>query len=570
MRQLAGLLVSDFNIGNFSRYLENDEAQPPVACAAAPYGQVIASLLDPSATAGRRDFAVVWAAPEHVSPAFARSVEGHEADTGAVLADVDAFCAAVRSCASRVDVVFVAAWVPTRETPSSLLLDMRSGTGGSRLLLEMNLRLAEGLQDVANAYVLDASRWMAAAPGRARDPKLWYLAKVPFANEVFASAARDVKSCLRGLKGGARKLLVLDLDDTLWGGLVGDVGWERLRIGGHDALGESFADFQRGLKALTRRGVILGIVSKNESHLALEAVDRHPEMVLRRGDFAGWRINREDKARNIVELTHELNLGLDAVVFIDDSAAERARVRDALPEVLVPEWPSDPMLYPRALADLRAFDTPALTAEDAGRTGMYVTERQRSELLQRIGSVDDWLKSLGLRVSVEDVAGANFDRALQLLNKTNQMNLATRRCTAGELREWLAAPGRRSWCFRVSDRLGDSGITGLLSVEGIGSTAHIVDFVLSCRVMGRKVEETMLHVAVAYARAAGLQEVRADYAATPRNRPCLEFLQRAGLTAGPDGHVFTWRADAGYALPDAIALTVTFPIEGMAACPAPS
>jgi FkbH-like protein len=311
-------------------------------------------------------------------------------------------------------------------------------------------------------------------------------------------------------------------------------------------------DFQRSLKALSHRGVILGVVSKNESNIALEAIDRHPEMVLRRSDLAGWRINREDKARNIVDLVHELNLGLDSVVFIDDSPVERARVRETLPEVLVPEWPADSMLYTRALADLRCFEWPARTAEDAARTQMYRSERTRAALLERVGSVDEWLKSLQLRVEVEEVGGANFERAIQLLNKTNQMNLATRRLSDGEFRAWLAGEGRRSWCFRVIDRLGDSGITGLLSVERIRDAALIRDFVLSCRVMGRKVEETMLHVAVDYARSAGLAQVRAEYTPTPRNQPCLEFLKRAGFPGREGKDAFIWNTDHPCPLPAAI------------------
>jgi FkbH-like protein len=458
----------------------------------------------------------------------------------------------VGSFSQDVDLAFVPTWVPTLERYGSFLLGMRSPEGTPRVLLEMNLRLAENLQNSANAYLLDSTGWMESAKGRPRDPKLWYLAKVPFANEVFLAAVRDIKSCLRGIWGEARKIILLDLDDTLWGGLVGDVGWEKLRLGGHDPVGEAYVDFQRALKALTRRGVILGIISKNEEHIALEAIDRHPEMVLRREDFAGWRINRKDKARNIVELVDELNLGLNSVVFIDDSAVGRARVLEALPEVLVPEWPPDCLLFPRALAALKCFEVPAVTTEDAMRTKMYVAERSRAELLERIGSVDSWLKTLVIRVEVQEVGNGNLDRALQLLNKTNQMNLATRRLNELEFQDWLAGGARKSWCFRVSDRLGDSGITGLLSIEHMGDVAEIRDFLLSCRVMGRKVEETMLHVAIDYARSTGLRKVRAKYEPTARNEPCLEFLKRAGFPAREGENVFIWYAEEVYPVPEAV------------------
>ena len=156
----------------------------------------------------------------------------------------------------------------------------------------------------------------------------------------------DLKAGLNGLDGRGRKLIVVDLDDTLWGGIVGEVGWEQLKLGGHDHVGEAFADFQRALKGLNRRGILLAIASKNEERVALEGIAQHPEMVLSLDDFAGWRIDWEDKAQNIADMVAELNLGLQSVVFIDDNPAERSRVREALPEVFVPEWPADPALYP--------------------------------------------------------------------------------------------------------------------------------------------------------------------------------------------------------------------------------
>jgi len=183
------------------------------------------------------------------------------------------------------------------------------------------------------------------------------MGKLAFGNEVFKEAVKHVKSSLRGIRGKARKIVILDLDDTLWGGIVGDLGWRDLNLGGHDPVGEAFVDFQKTLKSLLNRGIILGIVSKNEESVALDALQNHPEMVLRPDDFAGWKINWSDKAMNIVELVAELNLGLDAVVFIDDNPVERACVKETLPDVLVPEWPEDRMLYKKALLDLDCFNS---------------------------------------------------------------------------------------------------------------------------------------------------------------------------------------------------------------------
>jgi FkbH-like protein len=350
--------------------------------------------------------------------------------------------------------------------------------------------------------------------------------------------------------------LVLDLDDTLWGGIVGDQGWQNLKLGGHDSQGEAFVDFQRLVKDLTRRGVVLGICSKNEESVALEAIRQHPQMVLREQDFVGWRINWRDKAQNIAELAAELNLGLQSVVFIDDNPVERARVREALPEVLVPEWPEDKLLYPSAFLQLRCFDAPAVSREDAERTKMYAEERQRESAKAQVGSVEDWLKGLQMQVTVEPLSASNLARTAQLLNKTNQMNLSTRRLTEGELQAWAQQPRRQLWALSVRDKFGDAGLTGIVSMEAEGDVCAVVDFVLSCRVMGRRVEETMVHLAVAHAQRHGLSKVRAKLMPTAKNKPCLDFWkQQSRFSAGAEDELF-WDAKAAYPAPDCIALRI--------------
>jgi len=377
------------------------------------------------------------------------------------------------------------------------------------------------------------------------------MAKIPFGAEVFKEASRDIKSALRGLSGQAKKLIVLDLDETLWGGIVGETGWSQLRLGGHDPVGEAYVDFQRELKILRRRGVLLALVSKNDEAVALEAIRTHPEMVLRAEDFVGWRINWEDKAQNIADLIAGLNLGLDSVVFIDDHPTERARVRDTLPDVLVPDWPEDPALFRSALLSLRCFDAPAFSHEDVARTELYAAESRREELRTSIGSVQEWLHSLGIRVAVEELNAGNLARTAQLLNKTNQMNLATRRMTEPEILAWAGVGSRKLWTFRVADKYGDAGLTGILGIETGDDTVVITDFVLSCRVMGRKVEETMLSIAVDHARRLGLPRVAARYRPTERNRPCLQFFAESGFRR-EDADTFTWPTSEDYPAPACI------------------
>jgi FkbH-like protein len=347
--------------------------------------------------------------------------------------------------------------------------------------------------------------------------------------------------------------VIVDLDDVLWGGLVGETGWQTLNLGGHDHLGEAFVDFQRALKALTRRGVQIAIVSKNDESTALAAIERHPEMQLRRGDFAGWRINWGDKAQNVIDLLADLRLGPESAVFIDDSAIERARVEAAVPGVLVPDWPADPTRFVEALMSLRCFDSPLLTAEDRARTDMYAAESARRTERTTASSLDEWLESLGIGVTVESLSDGHLARAAQLFNKTNQMNLATRRLSAPELQQWATMPGHRLLTFRVADRFGDSGLTGLVGLSIDGRRARLVDFLMSCRVMGRNVEDAMLHVAIAHSRAHGANQLVAELRPTPRNGPCLEFLRRSQLRPVTDTE-FVWDTADLYPRPRWVAL----------------
>ena len=277
-------------------------------------------------------------------------------------------------------------------------------------------------------------------------------------------------------------------------------------------------------------------------------------MVLRLEDFAAWRINWRDKAQNLLEVLSELNLGPESVVFIDDNPAERARVKESLPGVLVPDWPEDPLLSPATLLSLRCFEIPSLSREDLTRTAMYLSENQRRDLKQSVGSLEEWLRRLAIRVEVEELRPANLQRAAQLLNKTNQMNLSTRRMSEAELMAWAGPKHRRLWTLRVSDRFGDAGLTGIVSLEIQDRKAQIVDFILSCRVLGRKIEETMLATAIRQAQALGAQEVYARYVPTPKNKPCLDFFKSAAPRLLPQGELFSWDAGHPFPLPDHIEL----------------
>ena len=531
-------ILTDFNPANLEGYLANDVRPPAVAVRSGPMG--LGSGLPWQHTAGRSkesSVVVVWTQPHRVSSAFAQLVDGDIVDVNAILNDVDGFAAGIAAVAETARAVLVPTWVLPHAHRGFGLVGMRAA-GPVNILARMNLRLSEQLDSSHNVYLLDAQRWLQAAGRDAYSPRLWFMSKIPFGNAVFKEAVADVKAALNAVVGTSRKLVIVDLDNTLWGGVLGDEGWENLRLGGHDATGEAFVEFQRALKNLTRRGIVLGIVSKNDEEAALEAISRHPEMVLKTTDFAGWRINWEDKAENVASLASSLNLGLPSVVFIDDNPAERDRVRDALPDVLTPDWPVSPLMFPHVLAGLDCFDTVAVTDEDRHRAAAYRIAHIRSQEREHSVSYDEWLRGLNLRVSVSELNAANITRVAQLLNKTNQMNLSTRRMTAPEIDAWASAPGHKLWAFRVIDKFEDAGITGIASVALNKEEAQIVDFVLSCRVIGRQIEEVMLYQAMTYASRCGMTVLSAEYKPTAKNGPCLRFLERSGTNG--NGHLFRW------------------------------
>jgi FkbH-like protein len=553
------LIVSDYNLVNLSTYLNRvDFSGPAFHSRVCAFGQAVPTLINTSADPWDPDLdaVIVWTQPEKVSPTFQELLDCRHVSPDALLQEVDNFCSLLRKIPEHIPMILVPSWVaPPYHRGLGVLLEMHPDLGITGILARMNLRLTQNFAGDRRIFVLDSHKWIQAAGRKAFNPTLWYAAKVPFSNEVLQEAARDMKGAVQAIGGNSRKLLVLDLDDTLWGGAVGELGWQKIKLGGHDPVGEAYVDFQRVLKSLLNRGILLAIVSKNQESVALAALENHPEMVLRPADFAGWRINWRDKAENIVELVSELNLGLQSVVFIDDSPVERARVAEALPEVLVPQWPESPLFYPASLHDLRCFDTPSLTEEDRKRAQMYASERRRKADVRAFTSLDEWLKTLMIRIEVEELSLENLDRAVQLLNRTNQMNLATRRLSPSQLRDWAGEQNRKMWTLRVRDKLGDSGLSGVVSLEIHDDCAVISDFVLSCRVIGRKVEEAMLATAIDYCKSRGLNEVTAGYIPTPKNGPCLVFFRNSGFEETAT-HVFRWSLNKPYPVPEYIQVTM--------------
>src|SRR5205085_11549334 len=451
---MKGLLISDFDIENLASYLKKEPNAPAIESVSVCYGGVSQTLLDDAAPiwSERPDFVVAWTRPEGVLQTFGDLLSCSPVSDQDLNREVDSYAVALLRASKRTRAMFIPTWVipPFHQTQG--LLDLAASGGAARALMRINVRLLESLAGAPTIHPLWGDKWIQLGGPAAFNYRLWYLGKIPFSNEVFKAAARDIKSALRGLGGQAKKIVLLDLDDVLWGGIVGETGWQGLILGGHDPAGEALVDFQRELKALTRRGILLAIVSKNEEAVAMEAIAKHPEIVLKLDDFAGWRINWKEKVENMIDLVAELNLGLDSVVFIDDNPVERARVREALPQLCVPDWPSDKRLYPEALLSLDYFDRPSLTEEDRRRVRMVAVDRVRKQSKMSVSDLDGWLATLKTTVTVEELNQGNLLRAAQLLNKTNQMSLSTRRMSEADFQDWARQRGHRVWTFRVSDK----------------------------------------------------------------------------------------------------------------------
>lgn len=375
------------------------------------------------------------------------------------------------------------------------------------------------------------------------DERFFHLAKLRCAPEHLVPYAHRVASLVRAHLGLSKKCLVLDLDNTLWGGVIGDDGLGGIALGQGDPVGEAYLDFQRYVKSLRDRGVILAVCSKNEETNAREPFEKHPEMVLRPKDISCFVANWDDKASNLKRIAEELNVGLNSLVFVDDNPAERALVRDFLPEVAVPEMPADPADYVRELDSHGYFQVVALSEEDFQRTEYYQADARRKQALGGHADLGEFLRTLDMRAQIGPVSEADFERTVQLIGKSNQFNLTTRRHSAADV---LGMMQREEWITRVvklADRFGDNGLISVLLAHQEGDTLEIDTWLMSCRVLKRGVEQFLLNHLVDAARQRGVRTLLGEYIPTAKNKLVRDHYQNLGFTLtqnGEEGHT-RWR-----------------------------
>jgi FkbH-like protein len=399
------------------------------------------------------------------------------------------------------------------------------------LVNNFNGQMADKLQGSSSINIWDFQRLVRQlGADNIYDPKAWYSAHNPYRQKQYPQIAGDLLKYLRSALGRQKKCIVLDLDNTLWGGIAGEDGMDGVQLG-HDYPGSCYCDFQRALLKLYHRGIILAINSKNNEEDALEIIDKHPYMVLKREHFAAFRINWLDKSVNMSALAHDLNIGIDSMVFIDDNPVECELVSQQHPECEVVCLPEQPYLLPQVVEKLEGFENLKLTKEDREKGKMYQAQVARKQFETIYQSLDDFLANLEMEVFIERASNFTIPRISQLTQKTNQMNLTTRRYTDADIQSFVDAPDQHVFCVGAKDRFGDNGIIGVFILCFDKNTCRIDTFLLSCRVISRHIEDAMIAYIAEFAEKQGADVIIGEYLPTRKNKPAAEMYSGFGFEA---------------------------------------
>jgi FkbH-like protein len=360
--------------------------------------------------------------------------------------------------------------------------------------------------------------------------QLWNLGKFSFSDEWIPLYGDHVARCVAAIRGKSKKVLVLDLDNTVWGGVIGDDGLEGIKIAQGDACGEAHLAVQRLALDLRQRGIVLAVSSKNTDAVAREPFEKHPEMLLKLEHIAVFQANWNDKATNIQAIAEELSLGLEAMVFLDDNPVERGLVRRLLPQVAVPELPEEPSGYARTLAAAGYFEAVTFAHEDLKRAGYYLDNARRAQLQTKVGGVDAYLASLDMTITFQPFDAIGRARIVQLINKSNQYNLTTRRYTDPEILDAENDPEVFTLQVRLADVFGDNGMISVVICRPSAAGVWEIDtWLMSCRVLGRKVEHMVLREILEHARAAGIGKLCGIYQPTERNQLVVDHYAKLGF-----------------------------------------
>jgi len=433
------------------------------------------------------------------------------------------------------------------ERPETALLgnmDAVSAAGRCRFVNALNERFAHAAESRKRLYLNDLASVATIVGQRALvDLRRWFGYKIFTTPAGSLEVARSMAALIRAMYGRARKCLVLDLDNTLWGGVIGDDGPDKIVIGRETPAAEAFTAFQEYCLRLRGRGVLLAVCSKNTAALAIEGFS-HPDSVLRMEHFASFKANWEPKHENIVAISRELNIGLDSLVFVDDNPAERAIVAAQLPTVAVPDVGSEVVDFIPILERERYFETLALSGEDLVRAGLYADNAKRAVQESRFSNYGEYLDSLQMKAEIAPFRAVYLDRITQLTNKTNQYNLTTRRYTQAEIEQIAVDPARIALYGRLSDAFGDNGLITVVIGHQIGPILDLDLWLMSCRVLKRDMELAMLDAVVATCQRRDIRELRGLYKRTAKNELVVDHYARLGFALVEQGpQQSTWSLD---------------------------
>ena len=396
---------------------------------------------------------------------------------------------------------------------------------------KLNNKLRLSLKDIDRAHVLDIDALIALVGWeRAYDAKMYYLAKIIWSDHMSMLVGQSIAKFAVAVSGYTKKCLILDLDNTLWGGVLGEEGINGIKIGQGDSASEVYTDFQYKIKSLKNRGVVLALCSKNNYDDVSEVFSHRKGMPLQLNDFAAIRINWQPKHQNIKEIGAELNIGLDSLVFIDDNPVEVNLVREMLPEVKCLLLPNTIENIPAFLDFVPYFEKISILEEDRQKTELYNQNKKRVKLKKGRPNLEDYLISLETKVTLRAAGNDDVQRLHQLFTKTNQFNITTIRYSVSDIRGFLGDQNCDLWCFTVGDKFGELGIVGLLLIRRDQYSADLDSFIMSCRVMGRGVETAVLNWAKEfYIERHAMFDINSKYIPTKKNLPVKDLFIEQGF-----------------------------------------
>jgi len=501
-------------------------------------GQEMQDLMSPALEEFLPDVVVLVLSPRLLRPDAmagftALSDEGRRALRDDLLDHVEQW---VSLATARTRATLVVANFPMPAVPALGVADTAATYGETEFHLELNLELLRRMRAHRRVQLLDIDR-IAATVGRARafDARLFHLAKMDWATPLMAAAGEAIARHVVAAKGAARKCLALDLDNTLWGGVVGEEGPEGVLVGQGDGTSEAFLAFQQRIRTLKQRGILLALCSKNNPADVEEVFARRAEMPLRLEDFSATAIGWGPKHEGLRSIAEQLNIGVDSLVFIDDNPAEIALIRELLPEVEAVQLPDDPSRFVATLDALVSFEKAIVLPDDAGKAEQYVQAAARNRWSASAADFQEYLTGLKTVVTLRPASVADLPRVAQLCAKTNQFNVSGRRYGLGELEAMMGSPRHDIGCVSVSDRFGDLGLVGVFILAEGEASLHVDTVLMSCRAMGRGVETAMMNGIKSRLRARAAAALTADFIPTAKNHPAAGYFRDQGLVEDGGG-----------------------------------